>query len=141
MSNESESVVDRLMRRMQALEEEKQWWKRAALCGFALFLLAFISGAVVTVGCGVMYWSTVERQDEHIRMMDEMRARDAQQQVEQARQEAEAARLRAVRDAVVALNQALNDAQEARLRAAEAQAELAAEIARQRLKEQERQNK
>jgi hypothetical protein len=111
----SEAVVDRLMRRVQVLEEDKQWWKRAALIAFALFFLAFIGGTVVTVGGGVVYLSVIERQNAVMLATEQMQALQAQRQAELARQQAEQAQAEADR--------------------------LAAEIARQRQKELEHPNK
>jgi hypothetical protein len=110
---ETETVVDRLMRRVQVLEEDKSWWKRLAIIACLLLLLAVIGGSAGIVGGGVMYWSAMERQREELRMMEESRVQEAQRQAELARQQAELAQ------------------QQADL----ARAQLAAEVQRQRSKD------
>jgi hypothetical protein len=92
---DAEPVVDRLMRRVQALEEDKRWWRRAALVSFCLFVFALLGGGVVSIGVGAMYWSAISRQNEQLQQMEDMRVREAETQAARARAETDAARAQA----------------------------------------------
>jgi hypothetical protein len=90
-----EALVDKLMGRVERLEQEKRRWKLIGISALIVLGLVFFGGGVVVMGTATMYHFRVRHQIMQAQVeaeLAEMEARRAEEMAREARRQEERAR-------------------------------------------------